>query len=142
MQVSIATQTPGVVVITVTGFNVPKGPQNYSLAVQGDFTGVLASPRNPSWNRTSATNCSLPLTQITGGPLGLVNSTTANFTFTSNIGRSPQKAVARQRINMQGRHAQDQGCRSLHLTISCDGMLNLPLPDRAFICREGMPRIG
>ncbi len=89
VQVTIATQTPGLVLITVTGFNIPKGPQNYSLAVQGDFTGVLASPQNPSWNRTSATSCSLPLTQITGGPLGLVNSTTASFTFTSSTGRFP-----------------------------------------------------
>lgn len=86
LQVSIATQTPGVVLITVTGFNVPKGPQNYSLAVQGDFNGVLASPRNPSWNRTSATSCSLPLPQITSGPLGLINTTSVTFTFTSSTG--------------------------------------------------------
>ena len=67
---SIATQTPGILLITVTGYNIPKGPQNYSLAVQGDFTGVLASPNNPSWNRTSNVSCSLPLPQITSGPLG------------------------------------------------------------------------
>ena len=86
VQVSLATQTPGIVLITVTGYNVPKGPQNYSLAVQGDFKGVLASPRNPSWNRTSAGNCSLPLPQITAGPLGLINATSAIFNFTSSYG--------------------------------------------------------
>ena len=83
---SIATQTPGILLITVTGYNIPKGPQNYSLAVQGDFTGVLASPNNPSWNRTSNVSCSLPLPQITSGPLGLINQSSVAFTYTSSGG--------------------------------------------------------
>ena len=38
-QVSWNNLGSGLVVITVAGFNIPKPPQNYSLVVQGSFTG-------------------------------------------------------------------------------------------------------
>lgn len=45
---------PGIVVITVTAAALPMG-QTYSLAVQGDFSGQLASAYNPGWDRTTST---------------------------------------------------------------------------------------
>ena len=45
---------PGIVVITITAVTLPL-EQTYSLAVQGQFDGQLATPYNPGWDHTAST---------------------------------------------------------------------------------------
>lgn len=45
---------PGIVVITVTAATLPL-EQTYSLVVQGQFDGQLATPYNPGWDHTAST---------------------------------------------------------------------------------------
>ncbi len=54
LQVTIDDLDPGIVVITVTAARLPMA-QLYSLAVQGAFTGQLASAYNPGWDQTTST---------------------------------------------------------------------------------------
>lgn len=86
LQVSIPNISSGIVVITVSGFSVPVGPQNYSLAVQGAFTGELESPYNPGWSGIVASRCRLPITTITAGPATFSNASTASLSFNASEG--------------------------------------------------------
>ena len=45
---------PGIVVITVTAATLPL-EQTYSLVVQGQFDGQLATPYNPGWDHAAST---------------------------------------------------------------------------------------
>lgn len=54
LQVTIDDLDPGIVVITVTAATLPMA-QLYSLAVQGAFSGQLASAYNPGWDQTTST---------------------------------------------------------------------------------------
>ena len=72
----------GLVVITVSAFNIPKPPQNYALVVQGRFTGQLNSTFNPAY--TSAlptTSCTLPVARITSSPPILTNNLNPTWAF-------------------------------------------------------------
>lgn len=81
MQVSWDDLDAGLVVITVAGYNIPFGPQLYSLVVQGSFTGQLESTYNPAWNGVTSTMCSLPVARISSAPAVLSNSLTPTFVF-------------------------------------------------------------
>lgn len=62
----------------VKASRVAVGPQPYSLAVIGAFTGVLASAANPvNGNAASSSNgtCQIVVAVISEGPTGLTNLT-------------------------------------------------------------------
>ncbi|BDA48509.1 probable serine protease/ABC transporter B family protein tagA at N-terminal half [Coccomyxa sp. Obi] len=82
-QVVIPSMGPGLVVILVTGFNIPQGPQKYSLVVQGNFNGTLQSTYNPAWNGATSLSCDLPVPYINSGPATLSNRTSGSFNFTT-----------------------------------------------------------
>ncbi|KAK9836281.1 hypothetical protein WJX81_001826 [Elliptochloris bilobata] len=83
-QVAIDSMDAGLVVITVMGFCIPFGPQNYSLAVQGNFSGWLESSYNPAWDGVARTVCLLPVAAISAAPPPLGNASLATFTFASS----------------------------------------------------------
>ena len=90
LQVTWQNLTAGAVIITVQGFNIPMGPQNYSLVVQGQFSGQLQSPYNPAWApRAVPGNCSLPVAQITAYPHLITNHTSPRFNFTTAADPAP-----------------------------------------------------
>ena len=90
LQVTWQNLTAGAVIITVQGFNIPVGPQNYSLVVQGQFSGQLQSPYNPAWApRAVPGNCSLPVAQITASPRLITNHTSPHFNFTTAADPAP-----------------------------------------------------
>ena len=90
LQVTWQNLTAGAVIITVQGFNIPMGPQNYSLVVQGQFSGQLQSPYNPAWGpRAVPGNCSLPVAQITASPHLITNHTSPRFNFTTAADPAP-----------------------------------------------------
>lgn len=78
-QVAWNNLSAGLVIIVVTGHNIPYGPQNYALVVQGSMTGQLESSYNPAYGGGTARNCTLPVTQITSAPPLLSNQSTGVF---------------------------------------------------------------
>lgn len=90
LQVTWQNLTAGAVIITVQGFNIPMGPQNYSLVAQGQFSGQLQSPYNPAWAPNAVPgNCSLPVAQITASPHLITNHTSPRFNFTTAADPAP-----------------------------------------------------
>ena len=90
LQVTWQNLTAGAVIITVQGFNIPMGPQNYSLVVQGQFSGQLQSPYNPAWAPHAVPgSCSLPIAQITASPHLITNRTSPRFNFTTANDTAP-----------------------------------------------------
>lgn len=85
LQVILPYTTSGLVVITVSATTLPVPPQNYSLVVQGAFTGQLASRYNPGWNGVTST-CQLPVTAITSYPPVISNLSSVTLAFNASTG--------------------------------------------------------
>ncbi|KAK9815059.1 hypothetical protein WJX73_006174 [Symbiochloris irregularis] len=83
-QVNLPYTTSGLVVITVSATSLPMAPQNYSLVVQGAFTGQLASRYNPGWNGLVTSNCQLPVAAITSYPPVISNYSSVVMVFNSS----------------------------------------------------------
>ena len=71
----------------MSAYAIPLGAQNYSLAVQGAFTGQLESSYNPGWGGQTLTPCSLPVTTITAGPPTVSNASRVFLTFSASTGQ-------------------------------------------------------
>lgn len=120
-QVVLDTVGSGVVVITVTGFAIqtPLGPQNYSLAVQGSFSGELESRYNPGWGGATTASCRLPITRITSGPATISNASAVSIFFNASEGVAQLLSVLEHQLhvsvgNSVGRFCND-GCLDLWL---------------------------
>ena len=86
--VAVAYLPPGDVAIEVRASSVPRGPQPFSLAVLGSFSGVLASKHNPAAADVDATGrCDVVVASVRSGPTGVVATRSVSFDVGAPGGR-------------------------------------------------------
>ena len=86
--VAVAYLPPGDVAIEVRAASVPRGPQPFSVAVLGAFTGVLASRHNPAAVGVDASGrCDVVVASVRSGPTGVVATRSVAFDVGAPGGR-------------------------------------------------------
>lgn len=151
LQVSLTLTEPANIVITITAVSLFIA-QPYSLAVQGSFSGPLASDTNPAYTVGSALSCTEPVVRLESFPAKYTNQQTADFRFRADTCTSsltkPLSRVLQMMQKMSSHRFQDSVQMGLHsawkqrLALHILSQTSVWITIQPFLVGEGKPGWG